>query len=179
MGNSFSGEGLDTVSLWCEVKKVFSKVGIMKKAEFGLVDYMRYKVSNFLENNKFLSQLKLFFKKLQDDTCAPVAIAIKEFEGFVREFGRVYPKEIPFNIGISCMGAKFLDVMFHRTFSDPRVKTNVARNFNQPPRFLNKKSMVPNGYKMCVVHSEVIRYMRICSEKVYFEKNLHCLFEVS
>ena len=45
MGNSSSGESLDTVSLWREVEKVFTGVGLMKKSELGVLDYMRYKVS--------------------------------------------------------------------------------------------------------------------------------------
>ena len=107
----------------------------------------------------------------------PVQMKMENLEKFVTDFGKVYPPNIPLNIGLSGVAAKFLDVKFVKVFSRNEVKTAIARNFEQPSKYLVKDSKVPQKYKMCLVDSELVRYRRICSEKSFFDKNVDCLFQ--
>ena len=169
MGCASSGDALDNVCMWQEVKafydvrEVRSQVAVEKLNSLNLADY------EIVERVKLLGdyekELLNCIKRYRDDGITIASgTQIDEVKAVVMIVGGMYPKGIENNAKFSHVYGSHLDCSFLLKLGSGNPITFVRRELKYPLTIIPPSSKTPHWYKTARLRSEAVRYQRICSD---------------
>ena len=178
MGCSSSGDALDNVCMWQEVKAFYDVVEIRVHSSgqysANLHEFERVEGEKLIKENE--NEMINCVKRYRDD-CITI-VSGKEIglvKSVIVKVGGMYPAGIGNNAKFSHIYGSHLDCCFMLRLGGGEAITFIRRELKYPLTIIPPSSKTPNWYKTARIRSEAVRYQRICSDSSMVRLNMELL----